>query len=75
MSTLGDTMSTPGGVQFTMGYHEYTGEYSVHWGDTMSTPGVYHDEKFTLKIYGRYPDLIGKYQRSAKDMMPDSFPD
>ena len=39
----------------------------------MSTPGVYHDEKFILKIYGRYPDLIGKYQRSVKDMMPVFF--
>ena len=27
------------------------------------------------KIYGRYPDLIRKYQRSVKDMMADSFPD
>ena len=27
------------------------------------------------KIYGRYPDLIKKYQRSVKDMMADSFPD
>ena len=27
------------------------------------------------KIYGRYPDLIGKYQRSVKDMVADSFPD
>ena len=27
------------------------------------------------KFYGRYPDLIGKYQRSVKDMMADSFPD
>ena len=27
------------------------------------------------KFYGRYPDLIGKYQRSVKDMVPDSFPD
>ena len=26
------------------GYHEYTGGCSVHWGDTMSTPGVYHDD-------------------------------
>ena len=26
------------------------------------------------KFYGRYPDLIGKYQRSVKDMMDDSFP-
>ena len=22
-----------------------------------------------------YPDLIGKYQRSVKDMVADSFPD
>ena len=27
------------------------------------------------KFYGRYPDLIGKYQRSVKDMVADSFPD
>ena len=32
MSTVGDTMSTPGGVQYTGGYHEYS-------GNTMSTPG------------------------------------
>ena len=24
---------------------------------------------------GRYPDLIGKYQRSVKDLVADSFPD
>ena len=28
-----------------------------------------------LFIPGRYPDLIGKYQRSVKDMVADSFPD
>ena len=27
------------------------------------------------KFYGRYPDLIGKYQRSVKDMVADSLPD
>ena len=27
------------------------------------------------KFYGRYPDLIGKYQRSMKGMVADSFPD
>ena len=27
------------------------------------------------KFYGRYPDLIGKYQRSVKDMIADSLPD
>ena len=27
------------------------------------------------KFYGRYPDLIGKYHRSVKDMVADSFPD
>ena len=27
------------------------------------------------KFYGRYPDLIGKYQRLVKDMIVDSFPD
>ena len=27
------------------------------------------------KFYGTYPDLIGKYQRSVKDMVAGSFPD
>ena len=27
------------------------------------------------KFYGRYPDLIGKYQWSVKDMVADSFSD
>ena len=27
------------------------------------------------KFYGRYPDLIGKYRRSVKDMVADSLPD
>ena len=27
------------------------------------------------KFYGRYPDLIGKYQRSVKDMVDDLFPE
>ena len=27
------------------------------------------------KLYGKYPDVIGKYQRSVKDMIADSFPD
>ena len=27
------------------------------------------------KIFCRYPDLIGKYQRSVKNVMADSFPD
>ena len=27
------------------------------------------------KFYGRYLDLIGKYQQSVKDMVVDSFPD
>ena len=27
------------------------------------------------KFYASYPDLIGKYQRSVKDMVADSFPD
>ena len=36
MSTVGDTMSTPGDTMST-------GGCSVHWEDTMSTPGIYHD--------------------------------
>ena len=27
------------------------------------------------KFYGRYPDLIGKYQGSVEGMVADSFPD
>ena len=26
------------------------------------------------KFYGKYPDLVGKYQRLVKDMVVDSFP-
>ena len=26
-------------------------------------------------FYGRYPDLIGKYQKSVKDLVVDSFSD
>ena len=37
------------------GYHEYTGRCSVHQGDTMSTPGVYHDE------CGGYHDYSGVF--------------
>ena len=53
----GISMSAPGGVQYTGGYHEYTGECSVdrgyhgysgrcavYWGITMSTLEGYHDE-------------------------------
>ena len=45
MSTLGDIMSTWGGVggrghhDECGGYDEYIGGCSVHWGDTMSTSG------------------------------------
>ena len=36
---------------------------------------VKHLRNSFKKLYGRYPDLIGKYQRSVKDMVADSFPD
>ena len=36
---------------------------------------VKHLRNSFQKFYGRYPDLIGKYQRSVKDMVADSFPD
>ena len=36
---------------------------------------VKHLRNSFKKFYGRYPDLIRKYQRSVKDMMSDSFPD
>ena len=43
-------MSTPGGVQYIGGYHEYIGGCSghqrdtkVYQGDIMSTPVGYHD--------------------------------
>ena len=32
-------------------------------------------KKFIKKFYGGYPDLIGKYQRSVKDMVADVFTD
>ena len=36
---------------------------------------VKHLRNSFKKFYGRYPDLIRKYQRSVKDMVADSFPD
>ena len=47
MSTVGDTMSTPGEYQeytrglpcSVWGYHEYSWGCSVHWGDIISTLG------------------------------------
>ena len=36
---------------------------------------VKHLRNSFKKFYGRYPDLIGKYQRSVKNMVADSFPD
>ena len=35
------------------GYHEYMGGCSVHWGDTMSTSGGYHE------YIGGYHEYIG----------------
>ena len=40
MSTVGDTVSTNGGVQYNGGYHEYTwGLTMMSVGDIMSTVG------------------------------------
>ena len=37
-------MSTSGRYhEYIGGYHEYIGGCSVHWGNTMSTSGGYHD--------------------------------
>ena len=36
-------MSTPGGVQYIGGYHEYIRGCSVHQRDTMSISGGYHE--------------------------------
>ena len=38
------------------GYHEYTGGCSVHWGDTMSTPG------FTMMSVGDIMSTLGGVQ-------------
>ena len=34
---------------------------------------LYRLEKSFKKLYGRYKDLIEKYQRSVKEMVNDSF--
>ena len=43
MMSVGDIMSTLGGVQYTGGYHEYTGGVQYTGGVIMSTPGGYQD--------------------------------
>ena len=40
-STLGISLSTPGGVQYTRDITEYTRGCSVHWGVSLSTPRVF----------------------------------
>ena len=70
MSTVGDILSTVGGVQYhgdimstVGGYLEYRGGCSVLWGDIMSTMGVfstmggYHPLKF--EYHGGYHDTCG----------------
>ena len=39
-------MTTPGLTMMmsVRGYYEFTVRYSLHWRDTMSTPGAYHGE-------------------------------
>ena len=56
-STLGDTIEYTGGLQYTRGYHEYTGECSVSWGFhtnsivfPMTFPHIYHDIPRVLMI-------------------------
>ena len=36
---------------------------------------VKHLRNSFKKFYDGYPDLVGKYQRSVKDVVADSFPD
>ena len=44
MSTLGDI------IEYTGGYHEYTGECSVQWVDTMSKLGVFSTLGDTMSV-------------------------
>ena len=47
-------MNTPGGVQYSREYHEYSGRYNDEFGDIMSTAGG-------VQYTGRYHDECGGY--------------
>ena len=56
MMSVGDIMSTLGAYHDECGgYHEYTRGCSVHWGDTMSTPG------FTMMSVGDIMSTLGVF--------------
>ena len=61
--SVGDIMSTLGGVQYIGGYHEYTGGCSVHQGVIMSTPGGYQD------ACGGYHEYTGGCSVHRRDTM------
>ena len=58
-------------------YYDDFGYHHKLWVDGLLSQG--YDVKGLRnsfkKFYGRCPDLLGKYQRSVKDMIVDSFPD
>ena len=58
-------------------YHDDFGYHHKLLADRLLSQGyeVKRLRNSFKKFYGRYPDLIGKYQRSVKDMVADSFPD
>ena len=58
-------------------YYDDFGYHHKHLVDRLLSQGyeVKHLRNSFKKFYGRYPDLIGKYQRSVKDMGADSFLD
>ena len=51
-------MSTPGGVQYIGGYHEYIGRCSVHQRDTMSISGDIMSISRDVQYIGGYHEYI-----------------
>ena len=76
-------MSTPGGLQYTRGYNEYTREcdtstsaWLIDFGLKITKSCRYialRLEKSFKKFFGRYQDLNEKYQRSVKVMVNDLY--
>ena len=67
MSTVEDTMSTPGGVQYTGAYHDECGGYHEYiggvqyTGDIMSTLGCSVHQEIIMSTLGDIKIHVGGY--------------
>ena len=61
-------------VQYTGDITEYTGGYSVHWGDTISTPGGVQYSGDTKMSVGDIMSTLGDAQYTGVSIQVQLFP-